>query len=188
MSNFKSKSLVKIILVNTVLFLSFFSETGLSGIIGVVNVDGVDFEVSFEGAGKVPPSNQLISLKIERSLDRQMRLNAGVKVEQENSTITGASEGVQEPLKEKTEDIKNNVAEKLTNKVQGNPQNIALVSFDAVMPEHKHGMFVKPVISYLKSGATQIDGVKLHMKGLWEFRFEWKVGEKIVKSNFPLNI
>ncbi len=42
------------------------------------------------------------------------------------------------------------------------------VSFDAEMPEHKHGMNVKAATPVrLSDGSFQIDGVKLHMPGLW---------------------
>jgi len=52
-------------------------------------------------------------------------------------------------------------------------------SFDASMPQHRHGMYVKASAAKLfssnKSSKTyKIDGVKLHMPGQWELKFTLK--------------
>lgn len=57
--------------------------------------------------------------------------------------------------------------------------NCALEAFNAAMPKHKHGMFVKPstpkLVSSDKEGRTyKIDGVKLHMPGLWILQLKMK--------------
>jgi hypothetical protein len=43
-----------------------------------------------------------------------------------------------------------------------------LSGFDAQMPEHGHGMVVKPKITALTEEKWRIDGVKFHMIGAWE--------------------
>lgn len=51
------------------------------------------------------------------------------------------------------------------------------VALDAEMPEHKHGMNVKPSDPLLVPGQQdryQVHGVKLHMPGLWIFRLQVK--------------
>ena len=55
-----------------------------------------------------------------------------------------------------------------------------LTAFDAQMPEHGHGMFVKPKIKGSASNKYEIDGVKLHMRGRWELVFKWKNGSKTI--------
>ena len=56
--------------------------------------------------------------------------------------------------------------------------SIQLVGFDARMPEHNHGMMVKPRLTKQGDGWI-VDGVKLHMPGDWEFRFDLLVaGQK----------
>ena len=49
----------------------------------------------------------------------------------------------------------------------GQPLDI-LVAIDADMPEHKHGMNVKPVIQRTGPGAYAAKGMLLHMLGKWE--------------------
>ena len=49
------------------------------------------------------------------------------------------------------------------------------VAFDAEMPEHRHGMNVKataPVLLSGKEARYQIEGVKLHMPGLWILKLQ----------------
>ncbi len=48
------------------------------------------------------------------------------------------------------------------------------VAFDALMPEHKHGMNVEPSVPTLKGQAYEIRGVKLHMPGAWLLRLRVK--------------
>ena len=61
-----------------------------------------------------------------------------------------------------------------------------LKEFDIVMPAHKHGMFVTPVIKALGYGTYQISGIKLHMTGYWEIQMQWMSDEKIVNVNVLL--
>lgn len=43
---------------------------------------------------------------------------------------------------------------------------------DATMPEHKHGMNYRPVVTALGDGRFRAEGFLLHMPGLWEFSFD----------------
>ena len=51
------------------------------------------------------------------------------------------------------------------------------IAFDAEMPDHKHGMNVKASAPEKVPGADlvyQVEGVKLHMPGLWILRLQVK--------------
>jgi hypothetical protein len=43
---------------------------------------------------------------------------------------------------------------------------------DAQMPEHRHGMNYKPVVTRVGPNRWKADGLLLHMPGRWEFRFD----------------
>ena len=43
------------------------------------------------------------------------------------------------------------------------------LDFDARMPEHNHGMVVKPRVHKKTANVFEISGVKLHMPGKWQF-------------------
>ena len=73
--------------------------------------------------------------------------------------------------------------------------NCSLEAFNASMPKHKHGMYVKPstpkLISSGKDGRTyKIDGVKLHMPGLWllELKIKKKSKEIDIKAPYQMNL
>ena len=60
-------------------------------------------------------------------------------------------------------------------------QAFELVSFDASMPDHNHGMVVtasKPKL--LADGRYEVQGVKLHMPGAWQLKFVGKMAGKEV--------
>ena len=70
------------------------------------------------------------------------------------------------------------------------PKAIRFTSFDCRMPDHNHGMVTKPKIKEISQTQWQIDGFKLHMRGVWEFQL-WiqteNEGEKIeykIKLNY----
>ena len=68
--------------------------------------------------------------------------------------------------------------------------NCSLESFNASMPKHKHGMYVKPSVPKLlssdKKGRTyKIDGVKLHMPGLWLLDLKIKKNSKEIDIKVP---
>lgn len=56
-----------------------------------------------------------------------------------------------------------------------------MVSADAWMPEHRHGMNYKPSVTALGGGRFRAEGLLLHMPGRWEFVFE-AGGERLVHS------
>ncbi len=61
-------------------------------------------------------------------------------------------------------------------------------SFDAKMPQHKHGMVTKPKVVKISDLNYRVEGVRLHMAGLWVFEFSalHPVGETKVTSPFDL--
>ncbi len=57
----------------------------------------------------------------------------------------------------------------------------AVVSADAWMPDHRHGMNYTPAIRALGNGRFRADGLLLHMPGRWEFVFRIG-GERLAHS------
>lgn len=56
------------------------------------------------------------------------------------------------------------------------PSKIKVISFDATMPAHDHGMVVKASKpKKMDDGSFIIKGVKLHMPGDWEFEIKAEV-------------
>lgn len=51
---------------------------------------------------------------------------------------------------------------------------VGKLSFDAQMPEHRHGMNTDAEIEDQGKGSYLVKAVKLHMPGLWLLRFEMK--------------
>jgi len=45
---------------------------------------------------------------------------------------------------------------------------------DAAMPEHMHGMNVRPTVTQNEDGSFTVDGMLLHMPGRWEIYFDIK--------------
>lgn len=74
--------------------------------------------------------------------------------------------------------------------------NYQLISFDADMPEHQHGMVVqaskpKKISDGEKAKLTYlVDGVKLHMPGKWVLRFELKKPgvKESIKLSLPIQV
>jgi hypothetical protein len=60
--------------------------------------------------------------------------------------------------------------------------------FDAKMPQHKHGMVTSAKTVKISDLVYRVDGVRLHMPGLWVFEFsaQHAVGETKVFSTFDL--
>jgi hypothetical protein len=57
----------------------------------------------------------------------------------------------------------------------------AMVSVDAWMPEHRHGMNYKASVTSLGGGRFRAQGLLFHMPGRWEFIFE-AGGERLAHS------
>ena len=52
------------------------------------------------------------------------------------------------------------------------PAEFELNGFEAIMPEHNHGMLTKAVIQKKSGAEFTVDGVKLHMPGKWILEFK----------------
>jgi hypothetical protein len=52
--------------------------------------------------------------------------------------------------------------------------SIDALAVDAQMPEHRHGMNYKPVVTKIGPNRWKADGLLLHMPGRWEFRFDMR--------------
>jgi hypothetical protein len=63
------------------------------------------------------------------------------------------------------------------------------LTFDARMPEHRHGMVTKPRTTQLGPNEFKVEGVRLHMPGKWllEFRIQDSEGETLIASPLLLN-
>lgn len=70
-----------------------------------------------------------------------------------------------------------------------NAPPVSDLSFDARMPEHKHGMVTKPKISKMADGRFRVEGVRLHMAGKWVFHFvlQHPEGKTEISSPFFVN-
>lgn len=67
-------------------------------------------------------------------------------------------------------------------------KEIKLKSFDAVMPDHRHGMVTRPKIKDSKTGEYLIEGLKLHMPGEWKFSLELLHGKTSAQVAIPLKL
>ncbi len=56
--------------------------------------------------------------------------------------------------------------------VRVTPADDVALEVDAAMPEHRHGMIRKPVITPTGDGTFRVDGMLLHMAGRWEVYFD----------------
>lgn len=59
---------------------------------------------------------------------------------------------------------------------------------DARMPEHRHGMVVRPAVEPLGSGAFRVTGMLLHMPGYWELTFDIVSGTRVERAQVALVI
>lgn len=66
--------------------------------------------------------------------------------------------------------------------------DLALFKFDAQMPAHRHGMVTKAKISSTGSQRYLIEGVKLHMPGMWQLVFDLKAASDVIQVAIPLNL
>ena len=73
-------------------------------------------------------------------------------------------------------------------------KDVTIVSFDAQMPDHKHGMVVTPSkpkkldSANSKKASYLVEGVKLHMPGKWvlQIKLSSKEGESV--QEIPLDV
>ncbi len=59
---------------------------------------------------------------------------------------------------------------------------------DATMPEHRHGMNYRPVITPLGGGRFRVEGMMFHMAGRWELVFEVQSGKELVRLTHDVQI
>lgn len=183
----KQLKLTKPLTVITGLACLFLSTLCIGGEISKIKVDVHEYVIEFEGDGVKPPLNKLITMTIKPLMSKAEPVT-GAKDMQKLSIESGVEASAQSELasRPKNKDAADLNAEPAVSlPVKKLPD---LKEFDIVMPAHKHGMFVTPVIKALGYGTYQISGIKLHMMGYWEIQMQWVSDEKIVNVNVPLNL
>ncbi len=63
-----------------------------------------------------------------------------------------------------------------------------LLKADATMPEHKHGMNYRPVVTPLGAGRFRVEGMMFHMAGHWELAFEVQAGKETTRFTHDVQI
>lgn len=63
-----------------------------------------------------------------------------------------------------------------------------LAKVDASMPEHRHGMNYRPVITPLGDGRYRVEGMMFHMAGRWEVAFEVRSGKEVTRLTHDMQI
>ena len=66
--------------------------------------------------------------------------------------------------------------------------NAQLIKVDASMPEHRHGMNYRPVITALGGSRFRVDGMMFHMAGHWQLAFEVQAGKETTRLSHDLQI
>jgi len=59
---------------------------------------------------------------------------------------------------------------------------------DATMPEHRHGMNYRPVVTPLGGGRFRVDGMMFHMAGRWQLAFEVRAGDEVIRITDDIRI
>ncbi len=62
-----------------------------------------------------------------------------------------------------------------------NVSTALLVKTDASMPEHKHGMNYRPIVSPQGDGRFLVEGMMFHMAGHWQLVFELQSGNGVTR-------
>ena len=70
----------------------------------------------------------------------------------------------------------------------GGTSSARLNKTDATMPEHRHGMNYRPVITPLGSGRFRIEGMMFHMAGHWQLVFEVQAGKELTRLTHDVQI
>lgn len=68
------------------------------------------------------------------------------------------------------------------------PVKGAKLSVTATMPEHNHGMNVKPKVKELGNGVYQVEGFLFHMPGYWEVKIQINQAKKSESVIFGINL
>ena len=78
--------------------------------------------------------------------------------------------------------------EYFTLDVSTDPARAALVSVDADMPAHKHGMVSQPIVHALEPGHWRVDGMLFHMPGAWEVYVMVSACDTSFRLVFPVEV
>ncbi len=69
----------------------------------------------------------------------------------------------------------------------GDPVEDAEITVDGGMPAHDHGLPTQPrVTEYLGDGDYRVRGLRFHMRGAWQVRFEIRDGDLRDRVTFDL--
>jgi hypothetical protein len=182
-------STIKIFTGLSILSFGFlFTLKSHAGQIAEFKVGTTKYSISFEGEGEIPPVNRMIKLLVSPSEISPKDETSGVNNVQNNSALNAVDVSNSKELESSKNDSSTLPKENSQKAATNFSPSETLVGFNAVMPDHGHGMFVKPVIKALGSGKYEIQGVKLHMKGSWQIETVWKIDQKSVSNKINLNI
>jgi hypothetical protein len=62
------------------------------------------------------------------------------------------------------------------------------VRIDATMPEHRHGMNYRPVVSATAAGVYRAEGMLFHMPGRWDLAFDVVAGTRSDRLTSTLRV
>ena len=69
----------------------------------------------------------------------------------------------------------------------GRPVDVDL-AVDAAMPEHGHGMVVRPTIERTGEGAYRVEGMRFHMVGRWQLYFDLTRGPLTERAQLDVEL
>ncbi len=62
------------------------------------------------------------------------------------------------------------------------------VEVDATMPDHGHGMTLRPTVRRADDGGFVADGMLFHMPGRWEVAVDVVRGDDVERATFPVDL
>ena len=65
---------------------------------------------------------------------------------------------------------------------------IDALAVDAQMPEHRHGMNYKALVTRIGPNRWKADGLLLHMPGRWEFRFDMRTAGRTDRLSHSVTV
>lgn len=116
------------------------------------------------------------SVRQETSAEKNLRLNHGVRnIPPERMLRSQVTPHYRVSYQPVTDPIPLNAHFRLTVNLQElktsrAPQSPVLISAEADMPEHNHGMQVTPEVVPLGQGQYEVKGLLFHMAGYWELK------------------
>jgi len=84
--------------------------------------------------------------------------------------------------------IPNNALFELDVLLESADGKATLDGVDARMPEHQHGTTLRPEIRALGGGRYRVDGLLLHMSGLWELTFSVAQAGETDRARFEVEL